>query len=48
MPAQFPYPLPQPYPAVFESWLARWRGHPGTTWVRDMYTRHRGTSSERP
>jgi glutathione S-transferase len=46
MPAEFPYPPPQPYAPVYAQWLARWSDHPGTTWVREIYRRHRGTSAE--
>jgi glutathione S-transferase len=45
LPAEFPVPIPEPRAKVLTSWLARWAGHPGSQWVRDVYKRHRGTSS---
>ena len=48
LPPEFPYLPPQPYAAVLATWLARWSDHPGASWVRDIYRRHRGTSAEIP
>jgi glutathione S-transferase len=45
-PPEFPVPIPEPRAKVLNNWLARWARHPGGQWVRDMYTRHRGTSAE--
>ncbi|ABS63633.1 glutathione S-transferase, N-terminal domain [Parvibaculum lavamentivorans DS-1] len=33
--------LPVPRPPRVEAWLSRWAAHPGASWVRDMYDRHR-------
>ncbi|MEQ1439275.1 glutathione S-transferase family protein [Fontimonas sp. SYSU GA230001] len=38
---EYPVRLPQPYPRGLQHWLDRWRGHPGTAWVRRMYGLHR-------
>ena len=32
---------PEPTPASMKAWFARWAGHPGVDWVRDIYARHR-------
>lgn len=45
LPAEFPVDFPQPRPPGVEHWLARWADHPGAAWVREMYRRHRGTST---
>jgi glutathione S-transferase len=37
--------LPEPWPESYREWLAHWRPHPGTDWVRAMYDRHRGVSA---
>lgn len=46
LPPEFPYLPPRPYGPRFAVWLARWQHHPGTTWVRETYRRHRGLSAE--
>jgi glutathione S-transferase len=46
MPAQFPYSIPEPRSQNLERWFERWADHPGSTWVRAIYQRHRGTSAE--
>lgn len=33
--------MPLPRPRRIDAWLARWAGHPGTQWVRDIYRKHR-------
>lgn len=38
---EYPVSPPQPYPRGLQRWLDRWRGHPGTAWVRRMYGLHR-------
>ena len=35
--------LPEPWSNDYREWLALWQDHPGTTWVRIMYDRHRGS-----
>jgi glutathione S-transferase len=45
LPDEYPVAFPQPHPPGLEQWLARWAGHPGTEWVREMYRRHRGHSA---
>lgn len=42
IPAEFPYPYPRPISEVMERWLQQWDSHPGTQWVRRIYSRHRG------
>jgi glutathione S-transferase len=46
LPAEFPYPPPQPHSPTFRRFLDRWVDHPGAAWVREMYRRHRGVSAE--
>ena len=46
LPAEFPYPAPQPYSPTFRHFLDRFAAHPGAAWVRDMYRRHRDPSAE--
>ncbi len=46
LPEEFPVSYLQPYPPGVQTWLARWQNHPATTWVREMYRRHRGSSHE--
>lgn len=41
LPAEYPVRLPQPYPRGVRRWLARWRSHPGSAWVRRIYAVHR-------
>jgi glutathione S-transferase len=36
----FPSPLPQ----GVERWFQHWADHPSASWIREMYTRHRGYS----
>ncbi len=44
LPPQFPYPLPQPVSPFLERWCALWADHPAASWVREIYSRHRGTA----
>jgi len=37
---------PEPHAAVVDRWTARWADHPGSDWVRAIYARHRGSSTE--
>jgi glutathione S-transferase len=46
LPPEFPYPPPQPYSPAFRAFLDRWASHPGATWVREMYRRHRDPTAE--
>ena len=46
LPAEFPYPVPQPVSPTFRAFVDRWAAHPGAAWVRDMYRRHRAPSAE--
>ncbi len=39
---------PKPYPQIMQGWLGRWADHPTSAWVRTIYERHRGVSSEVP
>jgi len=48
MPPEFPYPIPEPRCAGLDTWLARWQGHAGLAWVREIYRRHRGSTAEIP
>jgi len=41
-----PMARPQPMPAQFRAFIARFAGHPGAQWVRDIYARHRGASDD--
>ena len=41
-----PFAYPKPFPPSLGVWWARWREHPGTRWVRGIFERHRGESSE--
>jgi glutathione S-transferase len=41
-----PFSYPKPYPPSMHAWWARWHEHPGTTWVKAMFTRHRGASKQ--
>jgi glutathione S-transferase len=34
----------EPMPASMEEFLKQWRSHPGISWVRDVYARHRPLS----
>jgi glutathione S-transferase len=45
-PPEFPYPLPDPWPHALVEIRQSVADHPGFRWVLDIYTRHRGTSSE--
>jgi len=45
LPDEFPVRYPQPLPSGVQGWLERWAKHPTTAWVREIYRRHRGTSS---
>ena len=44
IPPEFPYQPSLPYGRAFQGWLLRWTDHPGASWVRSMYARHRGSS----
>lgn len=44
-PPEYPVSFPEPLPPAVEQWQARWSGHPGIEWAREMYRRHRGNSS---
>jgi glutathione S-transferase len=44
-PPEFPATPPEPVSPGFGKWLDRWKRHPGTKWVLDMYRKHRGTSA---
>jgi glutathione S-transferase len=41
-----PFSYPKPYPPSLQAWWRRWREHPGTTWVKTMFARHRSVSRE--
>jgi glutathione S-transferase len=45
-PPQFPYPLPEPWPAELVALRDSVAQRRGFAWVLDMYARHRGESSE--
>lgn len=45
-PPQFPYPLPEPWPAELVELRESVATHPAFRWVLDIYARHRSTSSE--
>lgn len=45
-PEHSPMAAPQPVSAEFAELIARFRGHPGAQWVRDIYARHRGASTD--
>jgi glutathione S-transferase len=45
-PAQFPYPLPEPWPQELIDLRGSVAERPGFRWVLDIYARHRGSSSE--
>lgn len=45
-PPEFQFVFETEPPPEIQSWLARWRDHPGTQWVRRMFRRHRGSSAE--
>ncbi|MBI5512626.1 MAG: glutathione S-transferase family protein [Deltaproteobacteria bacterium] len=47
-PPEFPYPLPEPWPEALVALRESVAGRAGARWVRDMYVRHRGRSSEVP
>jgi glutathione S-transferase len=46
-PAEFPYPWPRPLPVWLEEYRAAFAGRVAFQWLTRMYSRHRGTSSER-
>jgi glutathione S-transferase len=45
-PPQFPYPLPEPWPAQLRALRDSVARHPAFHWVLDIYARHRGASKE--
>jgi glutathione S-transferase len=45
-PPEFPYPLPEPWPAELVELRASIAERDGCRWVADIYRRHRGASSE--
>jgi len=45
-PPEFPYPLPEPWPAALAALRASIAGHRACRWVLEIYARHRGTSCE--
>ncbi|MGH0031222.1 MAG: glutathione S-transferase family protein [Myxococcota bacterium] len=40
-PKEIPFEMPSLPSPAFEGWLARWRGHPGEGWIRELWARHR-------
>ena len=44
-PPEFPATPPEPVSPGFTRWLDRWKEHPGTKWVLEMYRKHRGTTA---
>lgn len=45
-PPEFPYPLPEPWPAALVELRESVADRPGFRWVLDMYVKHRGNSAE--
>jgi glutathione S-transferase len=45
-PAQFPYPLPEPWPPALVELRQSIVDRPGCKWVAEIYARHRGESAE--
>jgi glutathione S-transferase len=45
-PPEFPYPLPEPWPEALVELRESVAHRAGAKWVQDIYTRHRGASSE--
>jgi glutathione S-transferase len=45
-PPEFPYPLPEPWPAELVELRESIADRPGVRWVLDIYRRNRGTSAE--
>jgi glutathione S-transferase len=45
-PPEFPYPLPDPWPAELLELRESVADHPAVRWVLDVYRRNRGTSAE--
>jgi glutathione S-transferase len=45
-PPEFPYPIPEPWPAELVELRASVADRPGCKWVLDIYARHRGASFE--
>jgi hypothetical protein len=45
-PPEFPYPLPEPWPAALIELRESIVHRPGCQWVLDIYARHRGQSQE--
>jgi glutathione S-transferase len=41
-----PFAYPKPAPPSLRAWWARWKDHPGTKWVRGIFEKHRGKTSE--
>ena len=40
-PEQMPFALPAGGSPALDSWLARWRDHPGGAWVKELWAKHR-------
>lgn len=45
-PPEFPYPLPEPWPAGLVALRAEIAEHPASRWALDIYRRHRAASAE--
>ncbi len=41
-----PFAYPKPASPSLRAWWARWREHPGTSWVRGIFQKHRGASRQ--
>lgn len=44
-PDELQFSIPPPWPPELENWVSRWKSHPGTHWVRKIFSRHRGSSA---
>lgn len=44
LPEELGIEFPSPRPLGIERWLQCWADHPSTSWVREMYSQHRGYS----
>jgi glutathione S-transferase len=45
-PPELQFRLPEPRIEAVNHWLAHWKDHPSTAWIREIYRRHRGSSTE--
>ncbi|MDX1803387.1 MAG: glutathione S-transferase family protein [Alcanivorax sp.] len=45
LPPEYPVAVPEPRPAGWQHWLARWQHHAGCDYVRRIYREHRGVSA---